>query len=488
MSSLGDNNRIPLNTKTKLLRWLVVVFDHIQDPKILSQLYGVLFGHLKYESLRPWVCHLLFLSTAPTLVKTWRISYLKELYDKNRESQHLLALLKLYKDYAPELIPENYPPVRVTLFRNPDQEKTDLLSRFQENRYSSPSKSSNPNNYRLTSLSKRQKLISNVPQVQSRSVATDASSFSGVGIEDIRSNEEFVENVHCIRLPLQMGSAISGNEMLLKLLRYSPSLDSWNRLDTFLEMSLNDANTRNMNFLLDSVSSLGFQTKIIPTSVKDYVLNNLESWDKPQLTDSVLHILSSISPPHLKQLKRIFDHYNDIQLAIRFINFLTPLDSQSVTQLIDSYALKNVESLALQDAVLRYHTVTAAQMTPDLVFKYLSSHNPMVVSRTCGIALHSSSPLVIEKVKDTISKLPTSALFYKANLETIRTLQKDRFSIRPESQHSENEPVTPESLKKVKEAGGLDISFDKYRHRLISTLSSKGYKGLEEAHKRLLRS
>ena len=39
-------------SQNALVRWLITIYDILEDPKILSRLYGVLFGLLDMISLR----------------------------------------------------------------------------------------------------------------------------------------------------------------------------------------------------------------------------------------------------------------------------------------------------------------------------------------------------------------------------------------------------------------------------------------------------
>ncbi|KAA8913805.1 hypothetical protein TRICI_003113 [Trichomonascus ciferrii] len=472
VSCLGQDNRIPMQSKSKLLRWLVVVFDFLEDPKVVAKLYGVLFGNLKYESSRMWTCHLLFLSTTPTLVRPWRVAYLKELYEKNRESQHLLALLRLYKDYAPELVPESLPPVRGTTFRHPDTGKMKLISRLQNKREEEVSSSSY---YKMSSLAKRQKIA--IPQIQTRALLRiGPPSF---GIEDVQNLQDFAENIHMLRLPLQMGSALGGNEMLAKLLRYYPSTEGWERVDTFLRHALQDTKSKSsLNSLLDGVAWLGHQTGTIPQSAKDFVIKEMNNWDT--LADSTLYILSTITPPPVDKLKSLLE-----KDPIRVINSLLSNATPEVASLLDSYAVKHLQDVKVQDAILRYHEISKTEMLPSLALKLLQSTLPMTISRTCGLAASSNSPEVVERVRKVIESLPSSGWFYSANVDTIKEAQRGRFSINRQAQHEDNEPVTPESLKRVKNAGGVDLSFDLYRQKLINHLQDEGYLGLQQAAKSL---
>ena len=53
VSALGQGKSKPSSaTQLALVKWLVTIYEIIEDPKILSRLYGVLFGLLDMISLR----------------------------------------------------------------------------------------------------------------------------------------------------------------------------------------------------------------------------------------------------------------------------------------------------------------------------------------------------------------------------------------------------------------------------------------------------
>ena len=74
VSCLGHGQLKPtLPLQGLLLRWLVMVYHLLQNPSILSQVYGVLFNLLDTAAVRPQICHLLALITRRKHVKPFRI-------------------------------------------------------------------------------------------------------------------------------------------------------------------------------------------------------------------------------------------------------------------------------------------------------------------------------------------------------------------------------------------------------------------------------
>jgi centromere protein I len=94
ISSLGNGRfKPPYNTQAGLLKWLVMVYDVMENPKIFSQLYHIIFNLLDTAAIRfatllttqfsplillyrPQVCHVLALITRRKHVRPFRIQFL----------------------------------------------------------------------------------------------------------------------------------------------------------------------------------------------------------------------------------------------------------------------------------------------------------------------------------------------------------------------------------------------------------------------------
>lgn len=106
-SSLGLSPLKPgLKTQIALVKWLCTVHPFLEDSQIINSLYTVLFNYLNYESLRPYLCSLLFISTTSESVQPWRYDTLLQIKNKNRDprtSGYVDALLSLYSQLKPFL-------------------------------------------------------------------------------------------------------------------------------------------------------------------------------------------------------------------------------------------------------------------------------------------------------------------------------------------------------------------------------------------------
>lgn len=93
-----------LNIQAALLRWLILVYHVLDSPAILSQSYHVLFSMLDTAATRPALSHLLALITRRKHVKPFRIQALLSLTRQTGNDPCLVGLLRVFKDYYPEVI------------------------------------------------------------------------------------------------------------------------------------------------------------------------------------------------------------------------------------------------------------------------------------------------------------------------------------------------------------------------------------------------
>lgn len=52
-------NQLPPSLKQLLFKWIVLVYDIIDNKTVLGYIYDVILHYIQYDSLRPIVCQLL---------------------------------------------------------------------------------------------------------------------------------------------------------------------------------------------------------------------------------------------------------------------------------------------------------------------------------------------------------------------------------------------------------------------------------------------
>lgn len=116
----NKDKRLPNTLQAHLVKWIISVYSFLEEQDIIERLYGILFNYLEFEFLRPSIAHLLFLATKKKHVNPSRIERLRQLYSKYDESEHLVGLLILYKEHAPEEIFDTFPRISHTIFAHPN--------------------------------------------------------------------------------------------------------------------------------------------------------------------------------------------------------------------------------------------------------------------------------------------------------------------------------------------------------------------------------
>lgn len=133
IGSLGLGELKPsLALQSSLLQWLIQVY-HVLDTKaqaVLSRAYSVLFNLLDVSATRPQLFHILAIITRRKHVQHYRIQALLNLTRRHANDRHLQGLLRVYRNYYPEIIVEN--SGKSSAFRLPDQEWKDRLSVIQK--------------------------------------------------------------------------------------------------------------------------------------------------------------------------------------------------------------------------------------------------------------------------------------------------------------------------------------------------------------------
>ncbi|XP_023559227.1 centromere protein I [Octodon degus] len=215
------------NTKVLFYRWLVAMFDFIENKEQINLLYGVFFASLQDDALCPYVCHLLYLLTKKDNVKPFRVRKLLDLQAKMGMQPHLQALLSLYKCFAPALISVSLPTRKKIYFKNSkDLWYSAVLAVRLRNHgpFSEPLKLTlSPANLHPQKRKWNSHLV--IPGLKSGNYAngcgkkemslSDCLSCSGsLPVEQLKSFPVLLQNMHCLELPSQMGSVLN-NSLLL---------------------------------------------------------------------------------------------------------------------------------------------------------------------------------------------------------------------------------------------------------------------------------
>ncbi|KAJ4413720.1 hypothetical protein N0V82_008359 [Gnomoniopsis sp. IMI 355080] len=242
IGSLGLGELKPsLTLQSSLLQWVIQVY-HVLDTQaqaVLSRAYSVLFNLLDVSATRPQLFHLLAIVTRRKHVQHYRIQALLNLTRQNANDRHLQGLLRVYRNYYPEIIVAN--PGKGSTFKLPDPEWKDRLFSIQrahreqqKSSYQGPRDGFRTNQH-VTTGSKAFK-SAGIPFVQ-----TSNAHEKSVTLEEIDSAESLASNLDRIELPDHL-VAILVDPLMQKFMMLRPDKDLnrvWAWMDTQLAEILN---------------------------------------------------------------------------------------------------------------------------------------------------------------------------------------------------------------------------------------------------------
>lgn len=224
-------------TQALLLRWLLLAYDFLEDRTHLSKLYAVLFNYLGMISLRKPLCHLLALITRRKHVKPFRIQALMELLrDTGGEEKELVSLLRVFKNYYPDIILGDIGTRKAGLvFKHPDPEWSSHARHLQDTNIEK-SQAAQRSTFQVVhrGLTKRSKAEIIVPDVQTSRVPHGRTS-----LEELRGVDHFVERLDKIELPNQIISTL-GDPLAQKYIFMVQPETANARLDDWLKSFLDD--------------------------------------------------------------------------------------------------------------------------------------------------------------------------------------------------------------------------------------------------------
>lgn len=270
---LGPTKTKPaLATQSLLLRWLILVYDDLEDQSYLSRLYSVLFDYLDMISLRRSLCHLLSLITRRKHIKPFRIQALMELIRNTGDDEKELAgLLRVFKSYYPDIIVgETHLTSRraAYFFKHPDLEWVKHLREIHK-KLAASARSQGPQSFQIARRSgfKRSRIEVVVPDVQTSRVRHNFTS-----LDELRNVRDFVQKFDKIELPNQIASALADPLaqkyiLLVQDAQALQRLESW--LDSFFEsvfdliyMNDDDANGGHLDYVLNATLQFVRFTKV----------------------------------------------------------------------------------------------------------------------------------------------------------------------------------------------------------------------------------
>ncbi|KAJ5326400.1 uncharacterized protein N7506_009502 [Penicillium brevicompactum] len=408
--SLGPSKNKPTPaTQALLLRWLILSYDLLRERAHLAKLYAVLFNHLDMISLRKPLCHLLSLITRRKHVKPFRIQALMELIQiSGGDEKELVALLRIFKNYYPEIILGELGRGRNALFfKHPDPEWS-THAKYLQDQSIERAQASSASTFQVVHRGavKRSRVAVVIPPLQSSRVSHKHTS-----LEELRDVGHLVETIDKIELPNQIISTL-GDAMAQKYLHLVHSeladhrLDEWMR--SFLEDKLEllhedegddqDTLASFLEFVVQFVSYI----KELPAAIRSFLSSYLQVWNGRDNRAIIFCLLQYIDIEPIEALKA---------------ELFTPMESAVLD-----------ESLGSRMALLEFYTGLISQWGVKLRSRPVTSDESLPLSQTILHAeLLASSILEISAEQDQQLSKPSSI----SVLDFYKTLS-DLFSHAPQ--------------------------------------------------------
>ncbi|MCJ1393038.1 hypothetical protein MMC18_005910 [Xylographa bjoerkii] len=308
VNSLGQGKQKPSPaTQNLLLRWMIMVQDFLDEPTVLTKLYNVFFNLLDMISIRLVRKH----------VKPFRIQMLLELSRNFGSEPALIGLLKVYKEYYPDVIVGQSAAGKSSHFEHPDPEWRDRLHILQDTSARVTDTYANTTSFKVVRRGAKRARAAVVPEVH-----TFLSDELSTTLEDINDVTDFIEKLDKIVPPNQLVSVLE-DPLLRHYIMLKPNTTAQRRIDNWLSMFL-DAQTSSekpnshlskaLTEVLEKVLNYSRYTRHMPNSVSSFLLAFLPRWDGKDNRDTVLSLLVYLPIDPFEELQQ--STLNKIEFAV----------------------------------------------------------------------------------------------------------------------------------------------------------------------------
>ncbi|KAI3334911.1 Mis6-domain-containing protein [Ustulina deusta] len=428
---LGHGKLKPsLTIQAALLKWLIMIQNVVENRDCFLQAYPVLFNLLDTAALRTHACHLLALITRRRHVRPHRIQALLLLSRQTGNDPALTGLLRVYKDYYPEIIVGDATRGKASAFNHPDsqwRERLDEIRRAHAQRRVSRSE------MRLDAFRVARPRLNGTQGLPIPEVHTSHATENSITLEEIESVDGFVKNLEKIELPNQL-IAILGDPLLQKFLFLRPQaaahLRACNWLNSYAQDIMTGDSDARLIDILNTLNNYVTATKTLPPIFLAFLAELMNTWDGVEGREFVLNILTYTPLADFQELlanifqpleQRVLDGTSHSQLQI--LGFFTSLlrrwiilwvssdkrlpqasecaarlvahvnnlcltliqtsnNMATLGKVLDFYYLTS--SLA-SDAYLLTHTQAPAVPPATLVYNMFFAASPLTASRVCSV-------------------------------------------------------------------------------------------------------
>ncbi|CAG8623440.1 19181_t:CDS:2, partial [Gigaspora rosea] len=272
------NRNMKYSIQVLLLRWVVLIYGFIEDRSKIYRLYGVIFHYLEYATLRI------------------------ELQTLAGYEPHIQELLKLYKDYFPNLVTIDIQPSRSTTFKCPDIAWYQLINQVQKRWNNDKSLLHMPLTRPMIpkTMEKRRKIEHNdIPSTRTYNVTQKS-----ITLEEISDIRQLASNIDKVELPNQLASVLD-HRMLQHVIVSYPERIAIARISYWIDQYLmdtvywSDQNTTTkmrIDFLLNKlVTMTEFMKELLPV-IQEFLMKYIHSWDGREYHELIFRLLTFLRP------------------------------------------------------------------------------------------------------------------------------------------------------------------------------------------------
>ncbi|KAK1250726.1 hypothetical protein MKX07_005281 [Trichoderma sp. CBMAI-0711] len=495
IGALGHGTLKPsLTIQVALLKWLIMIHHVLETPAVLAQAYGVLFNLLDTAAIRPNVCHLLALITRRRHVKPFRIQALLTLSRQTANDPYLIGLLRVFKDYYPEIILGELVRGKASAFKHPDAAWKERLQEIQEA-------------YAL--------------QAEKNTRGALDGFQNAVTLEEIDNVTSFVQKMDRIELPNQL-VAVLADPLLQKLLLLRPSAGAYQRIANWLSSVLQnvlegDADEATLWEVLDVVREFVVQSKssdAIPahanTSLRALIrhtgqlsLTLLQTSPTESVDMAILEFYEQAT--HLVDDERLKDYIGiELPPSELIYIFLFSGSITTVSRLCDILACYKkgfemaMSTKARNDGSNRIDALSYDRAYVNLYNGYLMDicncfwrsrafSDADTNSHGCMMPRPAVSKLTsyVVSVDKTFSLASLFSLSYSPvlclqSIQSVRDLEDAAIASDSSIRTRHAGPVTQTSLTKLATSGGIQLSWQEYRIEVLRSLAEKNLGGIAE--------
>ncbi|RDI77663.1 hypothetical protein Vi05172_g12329 [Venturia inaequalis] len=308
LASLGPARRKPSSsTQAALIRWLSAIHGVLEDHSILTQFYAVLFNLLDMITIRAPLCHLLALITRRKHVRPFRIQRLLELSQLAGNEPALAVLMRVYKNYCPEIIMNTANAGRSSAQSQTDLEWRNRLQAIQEVSRRHGLTKGDRGGFKVARSGAKRSKLSILPEVH-----TFHASEALVTLEDVESAEHFVENLEKLEPPSQIVAGLR-DPLLQKYLMLGSSADSERRLEFWLSQYFEEeletlregfGLSATLSDTLSAIVSYTESSKTLLPIVQQFLTTYIPIWNGSSDLGLIMDLVAYLPPQPFAELHR----------------------------------------------------------------------------------------------------------------------------------------------------------------------------------------